>query len=229
MNSNRISSPQIPFEFSNFQKLDFTTFIQGENKYLLQLLDTLTKKEQNDCLYIWGSEGTGKTHLLQATCKQADEMNSQVTYIPLKQHTHGLSSFVNNLSSSHEDILGIPFEASLSKTTKQVDITTLNEIPSDTGHEHATQQVSNTFLDDVVWSGTPGSVSGDTTNYHLISKGPPDADGKIEMSHLELSDGSGTNHETDESTESTETSEIKFSIMPPHVKLVYIMKMSTPP
>ena len=97
MNSNRTSSPQIPLEFSNFQKLDFTTFIQGENKYLLQLLDTLTKKEQNDCLYIWGSEGTGKTHLLQAACKQADEMNSQVTYIPLKQHREFDFEILNGL------------------------------------------------------------------------------------------------------------------------------------
>ena len=97
MNSNRTSSPQIPFEFSNFQKLDFTTFIQGENKYLLQLLNTLTKKEKNDCLYIWGSEGTGKTHLLQAACKQADEMNNQVTYIPLKQHREFDSEILNGL------------------------------------------------------------------------------------------------------------------------------------
>ncbi len=97
MNPNCTSSPQIPFEFSNFQKLDFTSFIQGENKYLLQLLNALTRKERNDCLYIWGPEGTGKTHLLQAACKQADEMNSQVTYIPLKQHGEFDSEILNGL------------------------------------------------------------------------------------------------------------------------------------
>ena len=86
MKSNRTSFQQIPFEFGNFQKIDFTSFIQGKNKDLLHLLNIVAKKEQNDCLYIWGSRATGKTHLLQAACKQADEINYHVTYIPLKHH-----------------------------------------------------------------------------------------------------------------------------------------------
>ena len=86
MKSNRTSFQQIPFEFGNFQKIDFTSFIQGKNKELLHLLNIVAKKEQNDCLYIWGSRATGKTHLLQAACKQADEINYHVTYIPLKHH-----------------------------------------------------------------------------------------------------------------------------------------------
>ena len=97
MNSKRISLPQIPFEFGNFQKIDFTSFIEGENQDLLDFLITVTKKKKNDCLYIWGSQGTGKTHLLQAACKQADDMNSQVTYIPLKQHEEFDSEIFNGL------------------------------------------------------------------------------------------------------------------------------------
>ena len=86
MKSNRTSLLQIPFEFGNFQKIDFTSFVQGENKDLLHLLNVIAKKERNHCLYICGSEGTGKTHLLQATCKQADEINYHASYIPLKNH-----------------------------------------------------------------------------------------------------------------------------------------------
>ena len=97
MNSKRISLPQVPFEFGNFQKIDFTSFIEGENQDLLDFLNTMTKKKKNDCLYIWGSQGTGKTHLLQAACKQADDMNSQVTYIPLKQHEEFDSEIFNGL------------------------------------------------------------------------------------------------------------------------------------
>ena len=97
MNSKRISLPQIPFEFGNFQKIDFASFIEGENQDLLDFLITVTKKKKNDCLYIWGSQGTGKTHLLQAACKQADDMNSQVTYIPLKQHEEFDSEIFNGL------------------------------------------------------------------------------------------------------------------------------------
>ena len=97
MNSKRISLPQIPFEFGNFQKIDFASFIEGENQDLLDFLITVTKKKKNDCLYIWGSQGTGKTHLLQAACKQADDINSQVTYIPLKQHEEFDSEIFNGL------------------------------------------------------------------------------------------------------------------------------------
>ena len=97
MNSKRISLPQIPFEFGNFQKIDFTSFIEGENQDLIDFLHTMNKKKKNDCLYIWGSQGTGKTHLLQAVCKQADDMNSQVTYIPLKQYEEFDSEIFNGL------------------------------------------------------------------------------------------------------------------------------------
>ena len=44
MNSKRISLPQIPFEFGNFQKIDFTSFIEGENQDLLDLFNTLLKR-----------------------------------------------------------------------------------------------------------------------------------------------------------------------------------------
>ena len=97
MNSKRISLPQIPFEVGNFQKIDFTSFIEGDNQELLDFLHTMPKKKKNDCLYIWGSQGTGKTHLLQAACKQADDMNSQVTYIPLKQYEEFDSEIFNGL------------------------------------------------------------------------------------------------------------------------------------
>jgi len=88
---------QIPFEFGNFQKIDFASFIQDKNKELLSLLNTVTKKEQNECLYIWGPHGTGKTHLLQAACKQASEINYQVAYIPLKHHKEFDPEILNGL------------------------------------------------------------------------------------------------------------------------------------
>jgi DnaA family protein len=91
------SLSQIPFEFGNFQKRDFASFVQGENQVLLYFLNTIIKKEKNDCLYIWGPQGTGKTHLLQAACKQANEINYQVTYIPLRQHKDFSPEMLNGL------------------------------------------------------------------------------------------------------------------------------------
>ena len=80
------SSTQIPFKFDNFKKRDFDSFFQGENKDLLYFLNTMIKTKSNNSIYIWGSQGTGKTHLLQAACKKANEMDWHVTYIPLEQY-----------------------------------------------------------------------------------------------------------------------------------------------
>tara|TARA_B100001741_G_scaffold308555_1_gene304956 strand:+ start:318 stop:1025 length:708 start_codon:yes stop_codon:yes gene_type:complete len=80
------SSTQIPFKFDNFKKRDFDSFFQGENKDLLYFLNTMIKTRSNNSIYIWGPQGTGKTHLLQAACKQANEMDWHVTYIPLEQY-----------------------------------------------------------------------------------------------------------------------------------------------
>tara|TARA_B100001769_G_scaffold16142_1_gene10902 strand:+ start:34 stop:741 length:708 start_codon:yes stop_codon:yes gene_type:complete len=80
------SSTQIPFKFDNFKKRDFDSFFQGENKDLLYFLNTMIKTRGNNSIYIWGPQGTGKTHLLQAACKQANEMDWHVTYIPLEQY-----------------------------------------------------------------------------------------------------------------------------------------------
>ena len=80
------SLTQIPFKFDNFKKRDFDSFFQGENKDLLYFLNTMIKTRSNNSIYIWGPQGTGKTHLLQAACKKANEMDWHVTYIPLEQY-----------------------------------------------------------------------------------------------------------------------------------------------
>jgi DnaA-homolog protein len=85
MTSGSTSVPQIPFQFGNNQQHDLASFLPGENQTLLHLLNTIANNENPHCLYLWGLSGTGKTHLLQAVCKQANESNLHVAYIPLKQ------------------------------------------------------------------------------------------------------------------------------------------------
>tara|TARA_R110000782_G_scaffold17576_10_gene48989 strand:- start:1463 stop:2170 length:708 start_codon:yes stop_codon:yes gene_type:complete len=79
------SVTQIPFQFGNNQQYDLATYLQGENQNLLHLLKSIASNEKPHRLYIWGSKGIGKTHLLQALSKQADELNLHAAYIPLKQ------------------------------------------------------------------------------------------------------------------------------------------------
>ncbi|MFT5395604.1 MAG: DnaA family protein [Gammaproteobacteria bacterium] len=85
MTSGSSSVSQIPFQFGHNQQHDLVTFLQGENRTLLQLLKSIASSENTHSLYLWGLPGTGKTHLLQAVSKQANELNLHVAYIPLKQ------------------------------------------------------------------------------------------------------------------------------------------------
>lgn len=85
MTSGTASVAQIPFQFGNNQQHELATFLQGENHTLLHQLKSIAGNEAPHCLYLWGLQGTGKTHLLQAVSRQANEMGLHVAYIPLNQ------------------------------------------------------------------------------------------------------------------------------------------------
>ena len=91
------SSTQIPFQFGNFQKNDLVSFLPGENQELLNLIDLITKKEVVHLLYLWGESGIGKTHLIQAACKQAADNGLHVAYIPLKQSSELSAEILHDL------------------------------------------------------------------------------------------------------------------------------------
>ena len=67
MNSKRISLPQIPFEFGNFQKIDFTSFIEGENQDLLDFLNTMTKKKEKRLSLYLGFSGHRKNTFITSS------------------------------------------------------------------------------------------------------------------------------------------------------------------
>ena len=52
---------------------NFETGAQGGNLQILQAIDNLLCKQTHDALYLWGEAGSGKTHLLRAACRAAQE------------------------------------------------------------------------------------------------------------------------------------------------------------
>jgi len=60
-------------------------FIVGENRLLLQQLQLLCRGEGEPFLYIWGGEGSGRSHLLQGCCHRADDLGIAVFYLPLAE------------------------------------------------------------------------------------------------------------------------------------------------
>ena len=85
MNNSDANNPQqIPLPFNQFQSLEFANFVLGNNENPVQLVEAVATGSKEERLYLWGAEGTGKSHLLQAACKQATDRERAVAYLPLK-------------------------------------------------------------------------------------------------------------------------------------------------
>lgn len=61
----------------------FANYYPGSNQEAIALLQHVLSSGEESCVYLWGVAGTGKTHLLQATCHLADAHSSAVAYLPL--------------------------------------------------------------------------------------------------------------------------------------------------
>ena len=76
---------QIPFKFEPRESYTFDTYVSGANELLLGLVSQCAIKTGEQQVYIWGDEGQGKSHLLQAACNFASQNNLTVCYLPANQ------------------------------------------------------------------------------------------------------------------------------------------------
>lgn len=60
-------------------------FFGSENQQLLQSLRQLTTLREERFLYLWGTKGVGKSHLLNAICHAATAMGESSVYLPMRQ------------------------------------------------------------------------------------------------------------------------------------------------
>lgn len=67
----------------------FENFYIGQNQLVLAYLDALlTNAEGYLRAYLFGQTGTGRSHLLQAACHQANILGYTAAYLPLQKATH---------------------------------------------------------------------------------------------------------------------------------------------
>lgn len=64
----------------------FENFYATENALAFHTLKRFSNMSEN-FLYLWGNNGVGKTHLLQACCHAYQRQHQPMIYIPLKYHT----------------------------------------------------------------------------------------------------------------------------------------------
>ncbi|TQV77085.1 DnaA regulatory inactivator Hda [Aliikangiella marina] len=73
---------QLPLNIQLDDSAKFDNFFAEPNRLLVNRLVTM-KGEHPQFIFIWGSEQTGKTHLAQALCHQADQQALTAAYLPL--------------------------------------------------------------------------------------------------------------------------------------------------
>ena len=73
--------PQLPLPFTLQEDFNFENFIAHENQLVIESL----KNPNEPFIFLWGTLGTGKTHLLQSACQHQTQLGGTASYLPSKE------------------------------------------------------------------------------------------------------------------------------------------------
>ena len=76
---------QLPLAIHLNEAASFGNFINPGDDFVLATLEQLASVESRAVIYLWGTPGCGKTHLLQAVCRQAGQANTRTSYLPMAE------------------------------------------------------------------------------------------------------------------------------------------------
>lgn len=91
---------QLPLGFRLRDDATFENYLAIGNQQALHSVLNLVRGEDEKFIYLWGGEGSGRSHLLQACCHAAPEHNKSVVYLPLTE----LITFSNDFFQGLEHI-----------------------------------------------------------------------------------------------------------------------------
>lgn len=95
-----MNEQQLPLGFRLRDDATFDSFLATENEQVLHSVMQIVKGLGDNFIYIWGPEGSGRSHLLQASCHAAPEYKQTAVYLPLEE----LISLNSDLFSGLENI-----------------------------------------------------------------------------------------------------------------------------
>lgn len=76
---------QLPLAIQLNTKLSFENFVCPDDEFLLTTLTQFSSNTGESLIYLWGAEGSGKSHLLHAVCQHAAGEDLSVHYLPLAE------------------------------------------------------------------------------------------------------------------------------------------------
>lgn len=80
-----MSAQQLALGFRLRDDSTFESFLPDGNEAALHNVQNLARGQGDNYIYLWGAEGSGRSHLLQAACHTADSAAATAVYLPLKE------------------------------------------------------------------------------------------------------------------------------------------------
>ena len=81
----RTTEPQLPLGVQLRDDASFEGFMAGPNTEVVACLERMASVSAGGLVYLHGSRGSGKTHLLQAACRSARQAGQSAAYLPLTE------------------------------------------------------------------------------------------------------------------------------------------------
>ncbi len=76
---------QLPLGFKTEHRVNFDSFIAGLNSQPIAALHAISQQQGEPFSFICGANGSGKSHLLQATVAEADMSGHSAVYLPMRE------------------------------------------------------------------------------------------------------------------------------------------------
>lgn len=90
---------QLPLPISLEEGATFESFFATANQPAVQALALVARSGGERALFLWGGDGRGKSHLLQAACRLANAVGRRAMYLPMAQAVLLDPEVVQNLES----------------------------------------------------------------------------------------------------------------------------------
>lgn len=88
---------QIPLDLGGPERPSLAMFLPGGNAEALAAVERAARGRDAGPLYLWGPEGSGKSHLLLAACRLAGEQGRRTAYLPLGRHAEWQPALLEGL------------------------------------------------------------------------------------------------------------------------------------
>ncbi|WP_277052887.1 DnaA regulatory inactivator Hda [Zestomonas thermotolerans] len=91
---------QLPLGVRLRDDATFANYYPGANAAALGYVERLCEADAGwteSLIYLWGSEGVGRSHLLQAACLRFDQLGEQAVYLPLGEVVEHGPELLDNL------------------------------------------------------------------------------------------------------------------------------------